>query len=209
MEQAGTTVHCQYIFRLSSTDWYRFLGFVLADNSPETSPNPHKRKRTLWEEETDDSQIIQRHRLNTINITQTLRQIIGQEIIQFRGVQTAALQAIQDSESPVLAVMQIDRKKNILFILPVFTEPRETTIVVVPLLLLCGDIIQQCQILDISCVLWKNCRLPDKITIILVMPESAVTENFHIFINRLKQTRRLNQIVINEYHVVLNNQQDF
>ena len=86
IEQAGTTAHCQCIFRLSSTDWYRFLGFVSADNSPETSPNSYKRKRAPWKEEADKSQIIQQHRLNTIDIIQTLRQIISQETIQFCGV---------------------------------------------------------------------------------------------------------------------------
>ena len=43
----------------------------------------------------------------------------------------------------------------------------------------------------------------------LVIPESAITENFYIFINRLKQTRRLDQIVINKYYIILNNQQNF
>ena len=61
MEQAGTTAYCQYIFRLSSTDWYRFLGFVSADNSSETSPNSHKRKCALWKEKIDNSQIIQQY----------------------------------------------------------------------------------------------------------------------------------------------------
>ena len=42
-----------------------------------------------------------------------------------------------------------------------------------------------------------------------MIPESAVTEDFYTFINRLKQTRRLDRIVINEYYVVLNNQQNF
>ena len=153
MEQAGTTAHRQHMFRLSSTDWYRFLEFASADNSPETSPNPHKRKRAPWEEEADDSQIMRRHRLNTMDMTQTLRQMTGQEAIQFCGVQAAALQAIQDSESPVLAVMRTGGGKSMLFMLPVFAELGETTIIVVPLLSLCGDIIQRCQILGISCVL--------------------------------------------------------
>ena len=133
----------------------------------------------------------------------------GQKTIQFRGIQTAVLQAIQNSESSVLAVIQTDREKNILFILPIFTESGETTIVVVPLLSLCGDIIQQYQILGISCISWKSRRPPDEAIIILVTPESAVTEDFYIFINRLKQTRRLNQIVIDECHVILNNQRNF
>ena len=153
IEQTGTTAHRQRMFRLSSTDWYRFLGFASADNNSETSSNLHKCKQVPWKEKADNSQIMQQHCLNTIDITQILRQMTGQKTIQFRGIQAAALQAIQDGESPVLAVIQTDREKNMLFILPVFAESGEITIIVVPLLLLCGDIIQQYQILDISCVL--------------------------------------------------------
>ena len=133
----------------------------------------------------------------------------GQETIQFCGVQTAALQAIQDSESPVLAVMRTVGEKSILFMLSVFTEPGRTTIVVVPLLSLRGDIMQRYQILDILYVSWESCRPLDKATIILVIPESAVTEDFYIFINRLKQTQRLNRIVIDKCYIILNNQQNF
>ena len=79
--------------------------------------------------------------MNTIDIIQALRQITGQKTIQFRGVQAAVLQTIQDGKSPVLAVMRTDRGKSILFMLPAFTEPGKTTIVVVPLLLLRRNII--------------------------------------------------------------------
>jgi superfamily II DNA helicase RecQ len=58
-------------------------------------------------------------------------------------------------------------------------------------------------------VAWESRRRPDEATIVLVTPESAVTDDFHTFINRLQQTRRLDRIVIDECHVVLNNQRDF
>ncbi|KAB8199117.1 hypothetical protein BDV34DRAFT_218315 [Aspergillus parasiticus] len=86
--------------------------------------------------------------------------------------QTATLQAIQDGESPVITIMQTDGKKSILFMLPVFAEPGRTTIIMILLLR----------------------RPPDKATIVLVTPKSVVTENFHTFINRLQQTRRLDWI---------------
>ena len=105
--------------------------------------------------------------------------------------------------------MRTGRGKNILFILPVFAEPSRTTIVIVPLILLHRNIMRQCQILDILYISWKSCRLLDKTTIVLVIPESAVTKNFHTFINRLKQTRQLDRIVIDECYVILNNQQNF
>ena len=209
IKQAGTTAHCQQMFRLSSMDWHRFLGFWSVDGGIDIYINIYKRKRVLWEEEADERQIMRRHRLNTMDMTQVLRQIIGKETIQFCGVQAAALQTIQDGESSVVAVIQTGRGKSILFILPVFAEPSGTTIVIVPLILLYRDIMRRCQILDILCILWKSCRLLNKTTIVLVIPESAVTKNFYIFINRLKQTRQLDRIVIDECYVILNNQQNF
>ncbi|KAE8334250.1 hypothetical protein BDV24DRAFT_156976 [Aspergillus arachidicola] len=98
-----------------------------------------------------------RYWLNTIDITQALRQMTGNKTIQLRGVQAAT-----------------GGGKSILFILPAFTEPSRTIIIV------------------------KSCRPPDEATIVLVTPESAVTEDFHTFINRLKQTRQLDRIFIRE-----------
>lgn len=209
MEQAGTTAHRQQMFRLSSTDWHRFLGFRSADGGVDAHANIHKRKRVPWEEEADERQIMRRHRLNTMDMTQVLRQMTGKETMQLRGVQAAALQAIQDGESPVVAVMRTGGGKSMLFMLPAFAEPSGTTIVVVPLISLRGDMMRRCQTLGISCVSWESRRPPDEATIVLVTPESAVTEDFHTFINRLKQTRRLDRIVIDECHVVLNDQRNF
>lgn len=43
----------------------------------------------------------------------------------------------------------------------------------------------------------------------LVTPKSAVSPDFQTFLNQLWWTRRLDWIVINECHVVLNSQRDF
>ena len=106
-----------------------------------------------WEEKTDKKQIIRRYRLNIIDIIQMLRQITGKKTIQFRGIQTAVLQTIQDNKSSVIAIIQTDKEKSILFILPVFAESSRITIVIVLLILLYKDIIQQYQILDILYIL--------------------------------------------------------
>ena len=153
IEQAETTIYCQQIFRLSSTDWHRFLGFRLADSGIDIHANIYKRKQILWEEKADKKQIMQRYRLNTIDIIQILRQIISKKIIQLCEIQAAVLQTIQDNKNPVIAVIQTDKEKNILFILPVFAESSGTTIVIVLLILLRRDIIQQCQILGILYIL--------------------------------------------------------
>lgn len=46
------------------------------------------------------------------------------------------MQAIQWGESPVVVVMPIGRGKSILFIVPAFTAPGGTTIIIVPLVAL-------------------------------------------------------------------------
>jgi superfamily II DNA helicase RecQ len=38
----------------------------------------------------------------------------------------------------------------------------------------------------------------------LVIPESAVSNSFITFLNQLKITKRLDRIVINKYHIILN-----
>ncbi|KAH1416812.1 hypothetical protein KXX32_009757 [Aspergillus fumigatus] len=99
--------------------------------------------------------------------------------MQFRGVQDPAMQAIQQGESPVVAVMPTGGGKSMLFMVPAFTAPGGTTIIVVPLVTLRADMMRQCQELSIS-----------------LTPESA-------------WTRRLDQIVIDKCHVMLNSQRDF
>lgn len=59
------------------------------------------------------------------------------------------MQAIQQGESPVIAVMPTSRGKSMLFIVPMFTAPRGTTIIVVLLIILQGDMIRQYQKLSI------------------------------------------------------------
>jgi superfamily II DNA helicase RecQ len=93
--------------------------------------------------------------------------------------------------------------------LPAFAEQGGTTIVVVPLIALRGDMKQRCKKLRISCVEWESCRPPDAAAVVLVTPESAVGQAFATFMNRLKATRQLDRIVIDECHIVLNRQYTF
>ncbi|KAJ5609932.1 hypothetical protein N7510_006651 [Penicillium lagena] len=51
-EQAGTTAHRREMFRLSSTDWHRFLGFESAEDA--LGRVLGKRKAGPWESEADE-----------------------------------------------------------------------------------------------------------------------------------------------------------
>jgi superfamily II DNA helicase RecQ len=137
-----------------------------------------------------------------------LKRMMGDKA-EFRGVQKAAIEAIAAGESPVVAVMPTGAGKSLLFMLPAFAEQGGTTIVVVPLIALRGNMKQRGKKLGISCVEWESRRSPDAAAVVLVTPESAVGEAFATFLNRLQATRQLDRIVIDECHVVLNWQYTF
>jgi superfamily II DNA helicase RecQ len=44
---------------------------------------------------------------------------------------------------------------------------------------------------------------------VLVTPKSAVEEEFATFLNQLRATQQLDQIMIDEYHIVLNRRYTF
>ncbi|KAH3277027.1 hypothetical protein KXV19_006590 [Aspergillus fumigatus] len=94
-----------------------------------------------------------------------------------------ALHAIQHGESPIIAVMPTGGGKSMLFMLPAYIEPSGTTVVVIPLIALRQDFQRWCQQLNISYAVWERRRPPDEASIVLVTPESAITPEFHSFLN--------------------------
>lgn len=82
-------------------------------------------------------------------------------------------------------------------------------VVVIPLMALRVDLQQRCQRLGIICVEWESQWPPDEASIVLVTPESAVTGDFFKFLNQQQLVQQLDQIVIDECHVMLNDWADF
>ncbi|PKX88400.1 uncharacterized protein P174DRAFT_426093 [Aspergillus novofumigatus IBT 16806] len=193
-EQAGSMAHRWEMFWLSSTNWHQFLGFSALGHPSILG----KCKRAPWEDEAEVSCMECRHQLAIMDLEAAAQCMMGRPAMWFWGVQDPAMRAIQWGESPVVAVMPMGGGKSILFIVPAFTAPGGTTIIVVLLIEL-----------GISCVLWESWRPPDAASIMLVTPESAVSPDFQMFLNWLRWTRRLDQIMIDECHVVLNSQRDF
>lgn len=205
MEQAGAVADRRRQFRMSSTDWHRFLGFPPDVKDEEGC---RKRKRAPFESEADEARIDRWGRLRKMDAAEQLRRMAG-ERATFRSVQKDAIEAIVGGESPVVAVMPTGAGKSMLFMLPAWAEQGGTTIVVVPLIALRGDMKRRCEKLGISCAAWDSRRPPDAAAVVLVTPESAVTEAFATFVNRLRATRQLDRIVIDECHVVLNRRYTF
>lgn len=205
MEQAGAVADRRRQFRMSSTDWHRFLGFPPDVKDEEGC---RKRKRAPFESEADEARIDRWGRLRKMDAAEQLRRMAG-ERATFRSVQKDAIEAVVGGESPVVAVMPTGAGKSMLFMLPAWAEQGGTTIVVVPLIALRGDMKRRCEKLGISCAAWDSRRPPDAAAVVLVTPESAVTEAFATFVNRLRATRQLDRIVIDECHVVLNQRYTF
>jgi RecQ family ATP-dependent DNA helicase len=201
MEMAGATADRRRLFRQSSTDWHQFLGF-------EVDGECKKRKRAPFECEANEARIDRRSRLRKMDTKAALQRMMGGQA-RFRGVQEKAIQAIVAGESPVVAVMPTGAGKSMLFMLPAWAEQGGTTVVVVPLIALRGDMTRRCKALGISCVEWEAMHPPDGAAVVLVTPESAVGEAFATFLNRLRALRQLDRIVIDECHMVLNRQYDF
>jgi hypothetical protein len=68
---------------------------------------------------------------------------------------------------------------------------------------------RRCKLFGISCAAWEGRCLPDAAVVVLVTPELAVGEEFVTFLNRLRATRQLDRIVIDECYIVLNRRYTF
>lgn len=204
-ELAGSTTTRQLRFRASSTDWHRFLEF------PDLLPDSMVlgKHANPWEEQAINHEEQRRQQLAAMNMEQALQWMTGRPELQLRGVQAPVLKAIQDGASPVVAIMLTGGGKNMLFMLPAYAVPGGCTIVVVTLLSLRADLMTCCQALGISCVSWESRRPPDDAAIVLVTPESTKNPDFYTFLNCQRLLRRLDQIVIDKCHVILNQQKDF
>jgi hypothetical protein len=82
-------------------------------------------------------------------------------------------------------------------------------VVVIPLIALRRDMKRRCDELGLRCHEWGNRQPGDGAQIVLVTPESVVGQGFRTFLNRMRATQQLERIVIDECHVVLNDQMDF
>jgi hypothetical protein len=205
MELAGSTTTRWLRFRASSTDWHWFLGF------PDLLPDSTVlgKRANPWEEQAINHQEQRRQQLAAMNMEQSLQRMTGQPELHLRGVQSPVLKAIQDSASPVVAIMPTGGDKSMLFMLPVYAVPGGCTIVVVPLLSLRADLMTRCQALGILCMSWESRRPPDDAAIVLVTPELTENPNFYMFLNRQRLLQQLDRIVVDECHVILNQQKDF
>jgi superfamily II DNA helicase RecQ len=78
------------------------------------------------------------------------------------------------------------------------------TIIVVPLKALRADMVVRYREVNIRYVVWEHGHAVDGASIVLVTLEKAVSPAFSTFVSRVRQTQRLDRVVIDECHVILN-----
>lgn len=200
-EQPGEVYTAREKFRRVSTAWHRFLLFesVRPVEQPRAAGG-HKRALSYRDHDSSSTKRQQWRALRTMEPLAQLRQLLGPDS-QFRGLQAAAIAAIQEGKSPVLAVMPTGAGKSLLFLLPASYHLSGTTVVIVPLVSLRRDLVRRCRELGIPCAAWDARQPPDPCNVVLVTPESALTEVFFSFLHRLRTTQRLDRIVVDECHL--------
>ncbi|MCJ1261580.1 hypothetical protein MMC22_001445 [Lobaria immixta] len=111
--------------------------------------------------------------------------------------------------SPVVAVLPTGGGKSLLFMLPAHCSTDSTTVVVVPLTALQHDLHEKCLRQGLSCAIWNGQPPPSFVQVVLVTPEAALGPMFGTFLNQLQGLHQRDRIVLDECHVVLNQQADF
>lgn len=191
-------------YRQISQEWHQFLGF----SSAMQGSRQKKRKMSHWEEANQEMQQLRWKRLKTTNVQARLESMLGEDA-HFRGEQKAVINSILKGHSPIVYIASTGGGKSMAFMLPASCVSGGTSIVIVPLVALQGDLQKRCEAVRMSSLIWSNRRPYENASIIFVTPESAVSKTFAGFLNRLQGMHQLDRIVIDECHTILDGSPSF
>ena len=189
--------------RVASMEWHAFLQIPSAvSKKPRRGTQAAAARREAVEEEYRRWKM-----MRLVDVDSELKTLLGEQAA-FRSVQKPAIQAIMQHKSPVVAIMGTGAGKSVLFMLPASVSGG-VTILVVPLVALRFDMRERCEQLGIVSAEWDSRRPHEWAQIMFVTPEAAVGEAFGHYINRQRAMGRLDRIVVDECHVVLDSLDGF
>jgi superfamily II DNA helicase RecQ len=202
----------RYRFRTVSLEWHNVLHFnkkLQQESRLDVSGGLGIKRGRVEEHERSPGPRIRRWQaLRHTDLQAALQQLMGRDT-EFRGKQQAALRAIMDGKSPIILVMPTGGGKSLMFMLPASVKDAGTTVVVTPLIALKQDMQKRCRELGLECIVWGSGRRMHDSCIVLVTPESAVSQGFMNYMRKLQSMDRLDRIVIDECHILLNTRLDF
>lgn len=191
-------------YREVSIAWHALLGF----HYPKKAPKQVRQQMARVE---SDRHTERRHRLGQLrkaDLDGQLRSMLGKPDAHLQTKQRIALDMVVQGRSPILQVLRTGGGKSITFLLPAFSQPKGATIVIVPFIALQEDIAARCKKAKITCDIWQAGKACGG-SIVLVSPESFATGGFQDFLHRLGEQHRLDRIVLDECHLVLDATYDF
>ena len=143
-EAAGERGSSRAKNRFISQDWHRFLKFPFAVQGNTKAPI------SFYDDASRATQIQKQMYMRDTNIQRELQAYIGKNA-RFQGDQKHAIQSVINRISPILVVIGTRARKSLIFMLPAFCSHGGTTIVVVLLVALQGDLKRQCDKSGITC----------------------------------------------------------
>jgi len=192
-------------YRRISKAWHELLAFASA-----LVPGQMTRERgfgepAAWVQQAEEGQMQRWAWTRAMNLESQLKIVAGHDA-KFRSVQRPALEAIVGRVSPVVVVMGTGAGKSMLFMLPATyrgSVMEGITVLIVPTISLRKDMARRCEQMGIDCVVWNASHPQEWASVIIVVPETAVHEVFISFMSKMRQMGRLDRIVIDEAHTVL------
>jgi superfamily II DNA or RNA helicase len=145
--------------------------------------------------------------ISSVQISDDVRDAMGRLFgpnFRFRSPQQArALMALVRKEGPLVVVLPTGGGKSLLFMVPLILLRAQTTIVVAPFVALVQDLIDRCDRQGLSAVEWTCELAAEGATLVIVSAEHAAGREFLGWATNLQNAGRLDQVVVDECHLVV------
>ncbi|RKL22022.1 hypothetical protein BFJ72_g14786 [Fusarium proliferatum] len=196
------TMRSRNEFQTVSMRWHAFFGFGAEDRVERSGGMGLKRGRMEFDMEREDIRRRRFERLHRADMRGQLKQMMG-ESAEFRGLQEAVIRTVVRGDGPIVQITPTGGGKSLTFMLPAFCTPDGMTIVVTPLVALENDMEERCRKMGIDGYVWKSRGVQRGASLVFVTPESAVTKGFRSFVERMHGQEKLDRVVVDECHTVL------
>jgi superfamily II DNA helicase RecQ len=136
-------------------------------------------------------------------INSALCKMYGQGAKFRNDQQRTAVMSAASGVDQLFVILPTGHGKSLTFMLPAMMPEAKTTVVITPLVALADDLLQRCRAVGIDSVIYGRSTKPRMATIVIIVTESAVTSTGMQFIVDIHLAKRLDRIVYDECHKLL------
>jgi superfamily II DNA helicase RecQ len=117
--------------------------------------------------------------------------------------QREAVMKVAKGINGLVVVLPTGSGKSLTFMLPAMLSNAKTTVLITPLRALADNMLARCHDADIDSYIYHGQRQPRMARIIIVVSDTAVTTGFMDFVAEVQQKGRLDRIVFDECHKII------